>query len=464
MQKTLIDLRHLTASVFGLALLASASLITPAIAQDTATADSGSARITLAGKLRLEAQRVATLACEAAVSATPEDMKRLQQSEADFTTMLTALQDGDLALGIRGAESNSRILRELSAVTEAWQPISDGTKALALGMPAADILSRIVALNPGLLDGTEKLIATVSGTYTNENLPFGAIMAINVAIRQDVLLEQMSLSACLTRSGLPGYGDRHTQLGESMSLFETTMAALQNGASEYGLMAPPSEPVKQALGQAADTWTTLKPVLASASSDPSKTVDALHKDLKNVQVLYLLATSKQPDFYRVPLEKYARETLSRWLLEPQLVISLREQNQAHASLAQGDIDAMDKTWRSEKDSGQHDMIAEMMERPLSKILGFYQAGTAGIVTEVFVMDDKGLNVGQSEITSDLWQGDEDKWQQTFGKPADQYHISEVEFDDSTGFYQSQVSLPAVDPVTGAPLGAITFGVSIQSLL
>ncbi|MEM9268058.1 MAG: hypothetical protein AAGA78_03855, partial [Pseudomonadota bacterium] len=86
------------------------------------------------------------------------------------------------------------------------------------------------------------------------------------------------------------------------------------------------------------------------------------------------------------------------------------------------------------------------------------------VTEVFVMDNKGLNVGQSEITSDLWQGDEAKWQETFGEVQGTMHVSDVEFDESTGFYQTQVSMPALDPVTGEALGAITFGVNIAPLL
>jgi hypothetical protein len=40
----------------------------------------------------------------------------------------------------------------------------------------------------------------------------------------------------------------------------------------------------------------------------------------------------------------------------------------------------------------------------------------------------------------------------------------VEFDDSTQFYQSQVSMPIRDPATGDLIGAITFGINVQSLL
>ena len=95
-----------------------------------------------------------------------------------------------------------------------------------------------------------------------------------------------------------------------------------------------------------------------------------------------------------------------------------------------------------------------------------QLATAGFINEIFVMDMKGLNVAQSAVTSDYWQGDEDKFQLSYGDGtgAGAVHISEVEFDDSTGVFQSQVSLPVRDLATGDLLGAITFGVNVQSLL
>ena len=105
----------------------------------------------------------------------------------------------------------------------------------------------------------------------------------------------------------------------------------------------------------------------------------------------------------------------------------------------------------------------MMSRPLSGVLKQAQAHTAGMITEVFVMDDKGLNVGQSAVTSDLWQGDEAKWQEVFPADGLDMHVSDVEFDASTGFYQVQVSMPVSDPISQTHIGAITFGVNVQPL-
>lgn len=79
------------------------------------------------------------------------------------------------------------------------------------------------------------------------------------------------------------------------------------------------------------------------------------------------------------------------------------------------------------------------------------------------MDNHGLNVGQSEITSDYWQGDEAKWQKTFLAGAGSMHISEVEQDEFTQTYQSQLSLPVIDPASGAVIGVITIGTNVEAL-
>ena len=108
-------------------------------------------------------------------------------------------------------------------------------------------------------------------------------------------------------------------------------------------------------------------------------------------------------------------------------------------------------------------IDKVLGNSLSTFLKAKQAAGNGLYTEIFVMDNKGLNVGKSNITSDYWQGDEPKWQETYSKGAGSIHISEVEEDESTQTYQSQLSLPIVDPATQAVIGAITIGINVEGL-
>lgn len=80
----------------------------------------------------------------------------------------------------------------------------------------------------------------------------------------------------------------------------------------------------------------------------------------------------------------------------------------------------------------------------------------GAVTEIFVMDGWGWNVGQTGGTSDFYQGDEAKWQKPFTGKTD---VSDPEEDD--GVMASQVSMPVTDG--GKIIGAITVGVNVDKV-
>ncbi|MEM6906087.1 MAG: hypothetical protein AAF568_09355, partial [Pseudomonadota bacterium] len=134
-----------------------------------------------------------------------------------------------------------------------------------------------------------------------------------------------------------------------------------------------------------------------------------------------------------------------------------------AGVSQADIDGQDQAWRAQVGQSSAPLIDEVMGTPASAQLAEIRDGGQGLFTEIFVMDNKGLNVAASDITSDFWQGDEAKWQETYQVGAGSVHISEIEFDESTQTFQAQVSLTVADPDNAAPIGAITFGVNVEML-
>ncbi|WP_161860692.1 type IV pili methyl-accepting chemotaxis transducer N-terminal domain-containing protein [Algicella marina] len=452
-----------------LATLSSAAVLlsSAAFAQGDA---SGSARISVGGKLRFESQSLMAKACTLAVNgeASPISSEDLRTDVQLFQQKIDALRNGDMALALREPETGRRVLSALDKVEAAWQPVSADLASVADGYFVEEALTRILVQGKDLVDTTGNLLAILSGAYSNsENFSFGAALAVNIVDRQTVLLEEMSLHDCVAQSETAGAEESNAALAESIKVFDASMEALINGQPQVGLMEPPTDGVRNSLGKAQDVWSELKPMVAAGESTSAAAGElrvSLQRELNNARLLYLLATSKQPDLYRIPLEAYANDQLARWLLEPQIVISLREQNTAHKELSQEAVDEMDLAWRADAEGDASGIVAEMMARPLSELLKRYQLAANGIVTEVFIMDDKGLNVAQSAVTSDLWQGDEAKWQETYASEGLDYHFSDVEFDDSTGFYQVQVSMPIADPVTQEKLGAVTFGVNIQSLL
>lgn len=179
-----------------------------------------------------------------------------------------------------------------------------------------------------------------------------------------------------------------------------------------------------------------------------------------------LALSLTPAFaneFEAPLKALAGEEIAAIAALPAVVEAIKAQNAETASFDAAKIDALDKAWRAEVGAGDQPTIKAVMSRPASADLVAAREKSSGLFTEIFVMDAKGLNVAQSDVTSDYWQGDEAKWQDTFAKGAGAIHISDVEEDESTQTFQSQVSMTVVDPADGQPIGAITVGVNVELL-
>lgn len=145
-----------------------------------------------------------------------------------------------------------------------------------------------------------------------------------------------------------------------------------------------------------------------------------------------------------------------------MISAISAQNTETAGYDQATIDGLDQQWRAEVDAADKPLITETLGNDLSAWLMQVQEESQGLFTEVFAMDAVGLNVGQSGVTSDYWQGDEGKWQNTYSVGAGAVDISEVELDESTQTFQSQVSVPVLDDA-GNAIGAVTFGVNVEML-
>ncbi|MEL7164042.1 MAG: hypothetical protein AAGL96_01110 [Pseudomonadota bacterium] len=158
---------------------------------------------------------------------------------------------------------------------------------------------------------------------------------------------------------------------------------------------------------------------------------------------------------------YATEQANTWLMSPDVMSALLAQNAKHEGMDQSTINELDTQWRGEVGMAATPLISSVMNTDASAHLMEHVSAASGMIREVFVMDALGLNVASSAVTSDYWQGDEDKYIKTYMSGPDAVHVSEVEFDESTQSYLVQVSLPITDPNSGDVIGAVTFGLDAQ---
>ncbi|MEM7208082.1 MAG: hypothetical protein AAF434_09680 [Pseudomonadota bacterium] len=152
-----------------------------------------------------------------------------------------------------------------------------------------------------------------------------------------------------------------------------------------------------------------------------------------------------------------------WLNDSTVLEHVKAQNKKNSGLSESEIIALDKQWRAETESLSRPLIEDVLSNALSSYLEKVKNESEGLYTEIFVMDNKGLNVGQSDVTSDYWQGDEAKWQKTYLEGPKSVHVGDIEMDESTQEFQAQVSVPVVDPASGSVIGAVTVGVNVDAL-
>jgi hypothetical protein len=84
------------------------------------------------------------------------------------------------------------------------------------------------------------------------------------------------------------------------------------------------------------------------------------------------------------------------------------------------------------------------------------------ILEAFVMDNQGAVVGENNLTSDYWQGDEAKWKNSYNSAKGGLDVGKAKFDKSANTTLQQVSLPIINK-DGKVVGAVTYGIDINKL-
>lgn len=180
-------------------------------------------------------------------------------------------------------------------------------------------------------------------------------------------------------------------------------------------------------------------------------------------IAFAPATVQAEEAHVAPVKEFISQNVEAWLTDPVVVGAIKEQNAKTAGLDDAAIDKLDKEWRAQATAADKPFVNEVLAREISKFLMAKKESSQGMITEMFVMDAKGLNVGQSDVTSDYWQGDEAKWQKSYAAGAGAMFVDGVEEDESTQALQSQASVTISDPETGEPIGAITVGINLDML-
>lgn len=147
-----------------------------------------------------------------------------------------------------------------------------------------------------------------------------------------------------------------------------------------------------------------------------------------------------------------------------VVAAVVRQNNANKSKSPNQLTKIDEQWQLTFKVGDFNFPKSIVNQALSQVLKQVSLDSKDLLSEIIVMDERGYNVAMLDMTSDYWQGDENKFTQVYAKTAQTLYFDQIKYDASSRRFQVQVSAPLFDPKNQAAIGAITLGVDVDKAL
>lgn len=144
--------------------------------------------------------------------------------------------------------------------------------------------------------------------------------------------------------------------------------------------------------------------------------------------------------------------------QSRFIQAVKKQNERGTSLSQ--IKKLDQEWINSDDS--YPLKKSMTASPIGKFLMNIIQNNGDKYNEIFLTDAQGANVAAHPITSDYWQGDEDKFIQSFMNGQGDVYIGNIEFDESTQTNAVQISVPIM--YNNQAIGVLVMGVKVDHIL
>lgn len=132
-----------------------------------------------------------------------------------------------------------------------------------------------------------------------------------------------------------------------------------------------------------------------------------------------------------------------------IISALKATNEANQGLSLARIKEIDAQWIKNSSAGAG--IDELMINPCADELFKFQDKHMEFV-EIFITDRYGLNVCQTNKTSDYYQADEKWWIDTYLNGKGRTYHGAIEYDDSAFSEVISIYIPIRDKQTGEVLG------------
>ena len=147
-------------------------------------------------------------------------------------------------------------------------------------------------------------------------------------------------------------------------------------------------------------------------------------------------------------------TVQHMTFNPIIINAVREQNNQRLKITT--IQERDEEWKATdkltpfKRSLQNSKVGKLLKRHVT---------INDSLNEAFLTDNQGANIAAYPATSDYWQGDEEKWTESFNNGNGKIFIGQIEEDESTQTAAVQISAPVLDD--GKTIGVLVVGITLD---
>lgn len=234
----------------------------PALANGITEDVGSSERVNLSGQLGTLSERITAAACNLSAGiATTEAQAVLQISTHHFSRINKALLEGNRGFGILGAETRPRTLQAINDLNAKWEPLQEMANATqAASNDVSSVTSLAEQSNP-LQKEAQILVSEITGQYADPvALLHADALLLEIAGRQRMLANRVSKNVCLIASDVRD-AEAIEELRQTITLFETSLNALQFGLESVGVRPPPNAAIEAGLAIVAEEWNTIRPIL-----------------------------------------------------------------------------------------------------------------------------------------------------------------------------------------------------------
>ena len=280
--------------IFSFIVVAGAQLAPSLAVAKTSTHADAAKKITVAGRQRMLSQRLTAAVCLVMAGVDVAHRNNVAQASwKEFDAAVVGLAKGSEDIGVT-PEINTDILAAIDGVSDIWKIVAPSLRQILAGDVSNYTISAVLNENMTLLSTSNDVVQAFLRQYGKEAINQNLALTLDMAGRQRMLSQKMMKEACFIAVGLDA-DEMRISLQHSVDLFEASLGQLSHGASDVGIIAPPSQALSSQLETVKKLWVEYRKDLTEVANSKGR-VDLL-KDLGTQSDAVLAAAHKAVQMY-----------------------------------------------------------------------------------------------------------------------------------------------------------------------